>query len=47
MPIIRDWKKYFTIDEVDERLKKSIRKNAKAVAREIKSKIISNKDMYV
>ena len=36
MPIIRDWNKYLTQDELDKRIYDSIRKNAKDVAFKIK-----------
>lgn len=47
MPIIRNWKTYYTIEEVDKKLKESIRKNAKEVAAEIKKNVLSNNKVYV
>ena len=35
MPIQKDWKTYYTMEEVDARLKASIRKNARELVEEL------------
>lgn len=47
MPIIREWKTYYTQEELDKKIYNSIRKNAKEVAIEIKQNVLSNNKINV
>lgn len=47
MSIKSDWKIYYTSSEVKEKLKISVRKKAKEVAKKIKNEIISKESFHV